>query len=173
MRGKQIRIGWAKSSSLDSTILEQIRNGATRNLFVGNVPPGVSQEQLGLVFAPYGPIENLVVLRSKKIAFVNLSSIRAAVHARNVMNQDPGIVLQGMRLKLNFAKEKINPLLLTPYTSSSSQSSLTNGTEPSSLSVPSPLVISTQPQNQLLQSSKDTQTTNDLSQISFQSVLPI
>jgi len=107
MRGKQVRIAWAKSAALDSVLLEHIRNGATRNLFVGNVASGVTQDHLAQVFAQFGPFENIVVLRSKAIAFVNLCSIKAAINARASLNRDPGTILQGMRLKLNFAKEKV------------------------------------------------------------------
>jgi len=101
-----VRIGWAKSAPIDSVLLEHIRNGATRNLFVGSVASGLTQEHLAQVFAPFGPFENIVILRSKGIAFVNLCSIKAAINARAAINRDPGTILQGMRLKVNFAKEK-------------------------------------------------------------------
>jgi len=144
IHGKQIRVAWAKSAALDSVLLEHVRNGATRNLFVGNIAPGVTQDHLAQIFAAFGPFENIIVLRSKGIAFVNLCSIKAAINARASLNRDPGTILQGMRLKLNFAKERIqssnlnnnesNTLDNNPSSSSITSSQISSTTSSSPLS---------------------------------------
>jgi len=136
MRGKQVRVAWAKSAALDSVLLEHIRNGATRNLFVGSVAPGVTQDHLAQVFAPFGPFESIVILRSKGIAFINLCSIKAAINARATINRDPGTFIQGMRLKVNFAKEKVGPLTGSSSTVSNNPSSMSSASGGTSMPMP-------------------------------------
>jgi len=67
-----IKINWAKSGILGGEVIAAVRQGGTRNLFVGNVEDHITDEVLREVFKNYGEFDTVVVLKDKKIAFVNL-----------------------------------------------------------------------------------------------------
>jgi RNA recognition motif-containing protein len=99
-----LKIRWAKATPIKDELYEKIKAGATRNLFIGNLPEAANEDTLAHYFQRYGPIESIVILRPKAIAFVNLTSVRSAISARQALdNQD----LAGRRIKVNFAKEKV------------------------------------------------------------------
>jgi len=104
IRGNDIRLGWAKSSPIAPALLEHIRQGATRNLFVGNVTETVTEEMLKNLFSPFGEFDSVSILHQKGIAFVNMTSINGAVTARTALQ---GHELEGKQLKINFAKEAV------------------------------------------------------------------
>jgi len=99
-----IKVRWAKATKIKDELLEKIKAGATRNLFVGNLGETVDEDTLAHVFGRYGPFENIVILRARGIGFVNLTSIRNAIAAKSALD---GSDLMGRRIKVNFAKEKV------------------------------------------------------------------
>jgi len=106
LANQPIRVNWAKSTPIHPEMLAQIRQGATRNLFVGNVEDHISEDNLREVFAPYGDLDSIVVLRPKKIAFVNFAALKSALKARDAL-QGQTIGDPPVQLKINFAKEII------------------------------------------------------------------
>jgi RNA recognition motif-containing protein len=104
IKGNDIRLGWAKSSPIAPPLLDHIRSGATRNLFVGNVTEGVTEDMLKELFSPFGEFDSIALMLQKGIAFVNMTSVNAAVTARAGLQ---GHELQGKPLKINYAKETV------------------------------------------------------------------
>jgi len=104
INGNDIRLGWAKSSPIAPPLLESIRQGATRNLFVGNITDSVTEDMLKNLFGTYGEFDSIAILHQKGIAFVNLTSVNAAVNARTNLQ---GHELEGKPLKINYAKEAV------------------------------------------------------------------
>lgn len=110
MYNTQVRVGWAKSAPLRPELQEAVSQGATRNLYIGGVSENITEANLKELIAPYchGEFDGIHILRPKKIAFVNLISIKAAIQARQALQSaDPPIVLDGLPIKINFAKETI------------------------------------------------------------------
>jgi RNA recognition motif-containing protein len=99
-----LKINWAKSGVLNADVVNAVRQGATRNLFVGNIEEHINEDLLRDAFKEFGEIDNIVILRPKKIAFVNLASIHAALTARERL-QGKQIGDPPVALKINFAKE--------------------------------------------------------------------
>jgi len=99
-----LKVSFAKTTDIAEDLKKQIEAGASRNLFVGNVSDMVSEDMLAQLFARFGPFENIIILRQKGIAFVNLTSVRNAIQAKGTMD---GHDLAGKKIKVNFAKEKI------------------------------------------------------------------
>ena len=87
MYQQQVKIGWAKSAPLRPEIQEAISQGATRNLYIGNISDNINEDHLRELIAPYchGEFAGIYILREKKIAFVNLISIKAAIQARQAL----------------------------------------------------------------------------------------
>lgn len=61
----------------------------TRSLFIGNLDPTVTEEELRQKFADYGKIESLRLLPNKECAFVNFTSVEEAVQAKMAMTGRP------------------------------------------------------------------------------------
>lgn len=105
-----IKVGWAKSAPLRPEIQQAIQEGATRNLYIGGISDNINEEHLRELIAPYchGEFDGIHILRPKKIAFVNLISVKAAIQARQALQESGNpIVLDGQPIKINFAKETI------------------------------------------------------------------
>jgi len=76
LAGQAVRVNWAKSAPLHPEVAAQVRAGATRNLFVGNVDDHISEDLVRELFAPFGDFDSVSILRPKKIAFVNYASLK-------------------------------------------------------------------------------------------------
>jgi RNA recognition motif-containing protein len=104
VRGQPLRVCWGRSTPLTSDQSTLVRAGASRNLWVGGVAEGVTEPMLYELFLPYGEFDSIVIMRQKNIAFVNLTSLTAAVAARQALQ---GAIMLGQPIKINFAKEAI------------------------------------------------------------------
>ncbi|KAJ2009027.1 hypothetical protein GGI04_000793 [Coemansia thaxteri] len=58
----------------------------TRSLWVGNVDPGLSSQDLVALFGKYGRVESLRLLPDKECAFVNFLRVEDAIRAREDMH---------------------------------------------------------------------------------------
>ncbi|KAJ2854933.1 hypothetical protein J3B02_002429, partial [Coemansia erecta] len=57
----------------------------TRSLWVGNVDPSLSSQDLVAIFGKYGRVESLRLLPDKECAFVNFMRLEDAIHAKKDM----------------------------------------------------------------------------------------
>ncbi|KOO32536.1 differentiation regulator [Chrysochromulina tobinii] len=75
---------WGKKKPMPPEIAMAIANGATRNLYVSGLPESgtLTNERLAEVFSAFGEIESVRVMRVQPNAYVNFTSIEAAVKAR-------------------------------------------------------------------------------------------
>jgi cold-inducible RNA-binding protein len=51
---------------------------ATKSLYVGNLPYGVTEDELRELFAEFGPVEGVRVIEGKGFAFVDIADEKAA-----------------------------------------------------------------------------------------------
>lgn len=73
----------------------------SRSLWLGNVDPTVTEEEIRVVFEPFGIIENIRLLPAKECAFVNYFDLESAIRGRNSMHGKP---LGNMILRIGFGK---------------------------------------------------------------------
>ena len=85
LHGKTCLMQWARSRPVPRDLYNAIRMGATRNLFVANVPPDATEASVGALFAPFGELESVRLAPKKEAAFVNFSSIAAGIKAKDMM----------------------------------------------------------------------------------------
>ncbi|KAI9311848.1 hypothetical protein BX666DRAFT_1867171 [Dichotomocladium elegans] len=97
IKNRRLKIGWGKASSLSPAVLAAVQNGGSRNVYLGNIDETVTEEKLKQDFADYGEIELVNTLKEKNCAFVNFTSIAAAVRA-----------IEGIRSKEEYKKFRIN-----------------------------------------------------------------
>jgi protein JSN1 len=75
-----------KSAQLDVPGDENILEGPTRALWLGNIPASTTVSSLNVIFANYGTIESTRVLTHKNCGFVNFESLESAIRAKSQLN---------------------------------------------------------------------------------------
>lgn len=81
----------------------------SKNLYVGNLPYNVSQEELGQAFAAFGAVESVNIImdkltgRSKGFAFVEMASDSEAQSAIEGLNQSD---IKGRTIMVNEARPR-------------------------------------------------------------------
>ncbi|ORX45806.1 hypothetical protein BCR36DRAFT_332819 [Piromyces finnis] len=81
IHNQDAKIGWGKPVQISPNILLAVQNNASRNIFIGNLDETITQEYLEKEFSQFGPIDVIKVLPEKRIAFVHMTSIAAAMRA--------------------------------------------------------------------------------------------
>ncbi|KAI7905348.1 uncharacterized protein BX663DRAFT_430715 [Cokeromyces recurvatus] len=102
IRGRKIRVGWGKPSTISNQVAMAIQSGATRNIYIGGIDEKITIEKLREDFAEYGEIEMVNIFKEKNCAFVNFTSITSALTALNSIKSKPDYT----ELKINFGKDR-------------------------------------------------------------------
>ena len=80
--GQEVKIGWGKPSSISASVMLAVQqNGASRNVFLGNLPDDITREELDEDLGKFGAIEHIKLIKEKNIAFVHFLSIANAMKA--------------------------------------------------------------------------------------------
>src|SRR5437016_606182 len=96
INGQPIKVGWGKTDKEETPGLPPCKN-----LWVGNIDPNTTEQEIQNLFSKFGLIENIRVLGHKNCAFVNFESLEAALEARTRLQGTP---FKGKNLKINFGK---------------------------------------------------------------------
>eukprot|EP01130_Rhizamoeba_saxonica_P002573 TRINITY_DN12352_c0_g1_i1.p1 TRINITY_DN12352_c0_g1~~TRINITY_DN12352_c0_g1_i1.p1 ORF type:complete len:590 (+),score=152.23 TRINITY_DN12352_c0_g1_i1:53-1822(+) len=98
IRGQVIKLGWGKPDNEP-----QNDNGPPpcKNLWLGNIDPGCSEDEIRRMFERYGQVLKVRVLPHKNCAFVNFENLEQALKAKDRMQ---GVMFRGQNLKVNFGK---------------------------------------------------------------------
>lgn len=103
IKGRKVKVGWGKPSSIPGPILQAIQQGATRNVYIGGIHETVNEEKLRKDFEQFGEIELVNLYREKSCAFVNFTSVNSAVTAvTSIRNSNPDYA----GLKVNYGKDR-------------------------------------------------------------------
>lgn len=90
IKGQDIKVGWGKPSQVPTSVhLAVQQSGASRNVYLGNLPEDISEQELREDLSKYGPIDTIKMVREKNIGFVHFLSIGTAVKAVAQLPQDP------------------------------------------------------------------------------------
>ncbi|KAI9199422.1 uncharacterized protein BJ171DRAFT_427644 [Polychytrium aggregatum] len=103
--GQEVKVGWGKPSPIPTNILTATQNGASRNVYIGNIDESVTDQYLQSEFSKFGPVDQIRVLLEKRIAFVHMTSIAAAIKVVTSLSQDPS--WSGRRV--NYGKDRCIP----------------------------------------------------------------
>jgi len=108
IKGKRItKVGWGKHPTLSQHLSTSIQNGATRNVYIGQLEEGTTEEKLRKDFSEFGDIELINLIPEKRYGFVNFTSIKAAVKAVENMRNNPEYQNQ----KISYGKDRCgNPV---------------------------------------------------------------
>ena len=90
IRGQDIKIGWGKPSQVPTSVALAVQqSGASRNVYLGNLPEEVSETELREDLGKFGPIDTVKIVREKSIGFVHFLSIGNAIKAVSQLPQEP------------------------------------------------------------------------------------
>ena len=90
IKGHDIKIGWGKPSSVPTSVALAVQqSGASRNVYLGNLPEEVTEHEIREELGKFGPIDTVKMVREKAIAFIHFLSISNAVKTVAQLPQDP------------------------------------------------------------------------------------
>jgi len=90
IKGHDIKIGWGKPSQVPTSVALAVQqSGASRNVYLGNLPEDIPEQELREELGKFGPVDTIKLVREKAIAFVHFLSIGHAVKAVAQLPQDP------------------------------------------------------------------------------------
>ena len=90
IKGSDIKVGWGKPSQVPSSVALAVQqSGASRNVYLGNLAPEATEEELKEELGKFGPIDTIKLVREKNIGFVHFLSISNAIKAVQQLPQEP------------------------------------------------------------------------------------
>ncbi|KAI0128373.1 hypothetical protein BJ170DRAFT_324954 [Xylariales sp. AK1849] len=90
IKGQDIKIGWGKPSQVPTSVALAVQqSGASRNVYLGNLPEDISDEELREELGKFGAIDTIKIVREKNIAFVHFLSVANAMKAVQQLPQEP------------------------------------------------------------------------------------
>lgn len=109
---RRCRVGWGKHpGSLENALALAVSNGASRNVYVGNINfdedsrkarPIFTESTLRSIFQQWGEVEQINFLPERSCCFVNYTNISNAVLALDKIKGHPDF----KDLKINFGKDR-------------------------------------------------------------------
>ena len=90
VKGQDIKIGWGKPSQVPTSVALAVQqSGASRNVYLGNLPEEITEDELREDLGKFGAIDTVKIVREKSIAFVHFLSISNAIKAVSQLPQEP------------------------------------------------------------------------------------
>ena len=90
IRGQDIKVGWGKPAQVPTSVTLAVQqSGASRNVYLGNLPDTVTEAELREDLGKFGPIDTVKIVREKAIGFVHFLSIGNAIKAVSQLPQEP------------------------------------------------------------------------------------
>lgn len=102
VKGRRLRVGWGKPSTVTTQISQAVQAGATRNIYIGGINDNLTEDKLRADFSVYGEIELINFLKEKSCAFVNFTAVSAAINAINGIRERP----EYSTFKINYGKDR-------------------------------------------------------------------
>ncbi|KAI0820968.1 hypothetical protein BC629DRAFT_1278163 [Irpex lacteus] len=90
LHGQELKIGWGKPSAVPSAVALAIQqSNASRNVYLGNLDEGLTEEALREDLSRFGLIDQVKIVRDKNIGFVHFLSISTAIKVVNTLPAEP------------------------------------------------------------------------------------
>lgn len=89
IKGQDVKIGWGKPSQVPTSVALAVQqSGASRNVYLGNLPEEVTEEEIREDLGKFGAIDTIKIVKEKNIAFVHFLSIAHAMKAVQQLPQE-------------------------------------------------------------------------------------
>ncbi|KAF9494185.1 hypothetical protein BDN71DRAFT_1007911 [Pleurotus eryngii] len=90
LHGQELKIGWGKASAVPAQVALAIsQSGASRNVYLGGLEEGMTEERLRDELSRFGLIDQVKIVRDKNIGFVHFLSIATATKVVNTLPTEP------------------------------------------------------------------------------------
>lgn len=90
IKGQDIKIGWGKPSQVPTSVALAVQQSqASRNVYLGNLPEDITEEELREDLGKFGSVDTIKLVREKSIGFVHFLSVANAVKAVQQLPQEP------------------------------------------------------------------------------------
>ncbi|EPS31945.1 hypothetical protein PDE_06904 [Penicillium oxalicum 114-2] len=90
IKGNDIKIGWGKPSQVPTSVALAVQqSGASRNVYLGNLPEETTEDGLREELSKFGPVDTVKIVKEKSIGFVHFLSISNAMKAVAQLPQEP------------------------------------------------------------------------------------
>ena len=90
IKGSDIKVGRGKPSQVPSAVaLATQQSGASRNVYLGNLPSEITEDEIREQLTKFGAIDTVKLVREKNIGFVHFLSINNAIKAVQQLPQEP------------------------------------------------------------------------------------
>ncbi|CAL5875022.1 uncharacterized protein PFLUO_LOCUS9325 [Penicillium psychrofluorescens] len=90
IKGNDIKVGWGKPSQVPTSVALAVQqSGASRNVYLGNLPEETTEDSLREELGKFGPIDTVKIVKEKAIGFVHFLSISNAMKAVTQLPQEP------------------------------------------------------------------------------------
>lgn len=90
IKGNDIKVGWGKPSQVPTSVALAVQqSGASRNVYLGNLPEETTEDNLREELGKFGPIDTAKIVKEKAIGFVHFLSISNAMKAVTQLPQEP------------------------------------------------------------------------------------
>jgi len=90
LHAQELKVGWGKASAVPAQVMQAItQSGASRNVYLGGLDEGMTEEMLRDEFSRFGLIDQVKIVRDKNIGFVHFLSIGVATKVVNTLPTDP------------------------------------------------------------------------------------
>jgi len=90
IKGNDIKVGWGKPSQVPTSVALAVQqSGASRNVYLGNLPEETVEDNLREELGKFGPIDTVKIVKEKAIGFVHFLSISNAMKAVTQLPQEP------------------------------------------------------------------------------------
>ncbi|KAH7043093.1 hypothetical protein BKA57DRAFT_397927 [Linnemannia elongata] len=125
VKSRRLKAGWGQNMhALPLPVIQALQTGATRNVYLGSIDEGFTEERLRHDFAEFGEIEMVNILQDKNCGFVNYTNILSAVKAVDGIRRNPAYE----KVKVNFGKDRCgNPPKMNNNNNNNSNNSNGNG----------------------------------------------
>ncbi|GJJ68532.1 protein JSN1 [Entomortierella parvispora] len=91
-------------SSAAAAVTQQI---PTRSLWIGNVDPSFTTNDLMQVFSAFGPVESLKVIPDKECAFINFTRVEDAMRAKEDISERRGGRIGNATVRVGYGKAEL------------------------------------------------------------------
>ncbi|KAJ5670124.1 uncharacterized protein N7477_005487 [Penicillium maclennaniae] len=90
IKGNDIKVGWGKPSQVPTSVALAVQqSGASRNVYLGNLPEETLEDNLREELGKFGPVDTVKIVKEKAIGFVHFLSISNAMKAVTQLPQEP------------------------------------------------------------------------------------
>ncbi|KAL4874140.1 hypothetical protein BDV12DRAFT_2807 [Aspergillus spectabilis] len=89
IKGNDIKVGWGKPSQVPTSVALAVQqSGASRNVYLGNLPEETTEDELREELGKFGSIDTVKIVKEKAIGFVHFLSITNAMKAVSQLPQE-------------------------------------------------------------------------------------